>query len=291
VSVGVEAPAYGTPAVDVERLAVTLGGNEAVRGVSVTAERGEWLAVIGPNGAGKTTLLRAVAGLVPFRGSVALEGQAVAGRTRRDVARFVALVPQIPNTPPALTVAEYVLLGRTPHIGYLATERRSDQLAAARALSRLALGPLAHRSLDTLSGGERQRAVLARALAQEASILLLDEPTSALDIGHQQDVLELVEALRVERGLAVLSTMHDLTLAGLYADELVLLNAGRVVERGPAGVVLTEEHLSAHFGASVSVLPGADGPVVVPQRTPRAGTGGLPRAAGNGSPVEGNGSP
>jgi iron complex transport system ATP-binding protein len=266
VSAGVEATAAGTPAVDVEGLAVTLAGNQAVRGVSVSAEQGEWLVVIGPNGAGKTTLLRALAGLVSFSGSVALEGQAVAGRARRELARLVALVPQIPNTPAALTVTEYVLLGRTPHIGYLATERRSDQLAAGRAISRMALGPLAHRSLDSLSGGERQRAVLARALAQEASILLLDEPTSALDLGHQQQALELVDALRREHRLTVIAAMHDLSLAGQYADRLVLMNAGRIVAEGEPNAVLTEATIASCYGADVRVLTDDGAVFVLPRR-------------------------
>jgi iron complex transport system ATP-binding protein len=134
-------------------------------------------------------------------------------------------------------------------------------------LEDLGVRRLAHRLVETLSGGERQRVVLARALLQDAPLLLLDEPTSALDIGHQQDVLELVEHLRDTRNLAVVSTMHDLTLAGFYADELVLLGEGRIVERGAAGDVLTEEHLRRHFGAQVTVLRGTDGPLVVPQRS------------------------
>jgi iron complex transport system ATP-binding protein len=136
-------------------------------------------------------------------------------------------------------------------------------------LDRLGIAELAARPVETLSGGERQRVVLSRALLQSAPIVVLDEPTTALDIGHQQDVLELVDELRSERGLTVVSTMHDLTLAGLFADELVLLDNGRVAERGPADTVLTEAHLRDHFGARVSVLAGEDGPVVVPARLRR----------------------
>src|SRR5439155_1496610 len=126
---------------------------------------------------------------------------------------------QIPETPPELTVAEYVLLGRTPYLGYFGAEGRADRLAAERALERLELRPFAERHLGSLSGGELQRAVLARAVAQEAPILLLDEPTTALDLGRQQQALELVHSLR-DDGLTIVSTMHDLTLAGQYADRL-----------------------------------------------------------------------
>ncbi|MCL2419406.1 MAG: ABC transporter ATP-binding protein, partial [Conexibacteraceae bacterium] len=210
-------------------VSVKLGGTLAVDRVSFAVERGEWVALIGPNGAGKTSLLRALAGLVPATGSIRLQGRERALARRREVARAIALVPQLPETPPALTVAEYVLLGRTPHIGYLGSERDSDRLAAAQAIDRLALNTFIHRSLGSLSGGERQRVVLARALAQAAPILLLDEPTSALDLGRQQEALELLDELRRQDGLTVISAMHDLSLAGQYADRLILLDTGRVV--------------------------------------------------------------
>jgi len=254
-------------AVRIDGLCVTLGRAEVVHGVGAAVEHGEWVALIGPNGAGKTTILRAIAGLVPFAGSVQLDGRAVDSNTRRQMARSVALVPQKPETPPALTVAEYILLGRTPHIAYLATEGREDRLAAERAIERLALQPFVQRSLDSLSGGELQRVVLARALAQEAPLLLLDEPTSALDLGRQQQVLELVDELRAKRGLTVVSTMHDLTLAGQYADRLLLLDGGRLVAAGSPHDVLTRTLITEHYGAEVAVVdaPGS-GFVVVPVR-------------------------
>jgi iron complex transport system ATP-binding protein len=191
-------------AVEVDGLSVTLGRSQVVRDLSVSIERGEWVGLIGPNGAGKTTTLRAPAGLVSFVGHALLDGCAVGSSTRREIARRVALVPQNPVTPPELTVAEYVLLGRTPRIGYLATETRADRLATERAIARLALRPFAERTLGSLSGGELQRAVLARTLAQEAPILLLDEPTNALDLGRQQQALEPVDALRRNGNVFVL---------------------------------------------------------------------------------------
>ena len=175
-------------------------------------------------------------------------------------------MPQNPQTPPELTVAEYVLLGRTPHIGYLATETRADRLAAERAIARLALRPFAERTLGSLSGGELQRAVLARALAQEAPILLLDEPTSALDLGRQQQALELVDALRRDDELTVIAAMHDLSLAGQYADRLLLLDRGQLVAEGPAGEVLSEERIATYYSASVEVLHRNGSVFVLPQR-------------------------
>jgi iron complex transport system ATP-binding protein len=163
-------------------------------------------------------------------------------------------------------VAEYVLLGRTPHIGYFATETRADRLAAERAIARLGLRTFTARVLGSLSGGELQRVVLARALAQEASILLLDEPTSALDLGHQQQVLELVDRLRRESNLTVVSTMHDLSLAGQYADRLLLLDGGRVVVDGTPTDVLSEDTVAAHYGADVQVIRDKGSVFVLPRR-------------------------
>ena len=172
---------------------------------------------------------------------------------------------RIPATPPELTVGEYVLLGRTPYIGYLASEGHADRVAASRALDRLELGSFAERRLGSLSGGELQRAVLARALAQEAPILLLDEPTTALDLGRQQRVLELVAELRAD-GLTVVTTMHDLTLAGQYADRLVLLDRGSVVAEGAPEDVLSVANLASYYGASVRVVEDEDGIFVLPLR-------------------------
>ena len=248
-------------ALGLERLTVELGGRNVVDGVSFAVEQGDWVTLIGPNGAGKTTLLRAVAGLVGHRGRITLDGQELSQLGRREVARRVAVVPQVPLMPAGMTVREYVLLGRTPYVSYVGRESRRDVTAAGQALARLDLDELAGRQLGTLSGGERQRAVLARALAQEAPLLLLDEPTSALDAGRQQEALELIDALRLDAGLTVLAAMHDLTLAGQYASRLLLLSSARIVAQGAPTEVLTEPLIAEHYGARVRVLDGAVIPV------------------------------
>ena len=249
--------------VSVEEVTVAFDGTRVLDAVGLDVPTGTWVGVIGPNGAGKTTLLRSMAGLIPFRGRVRLDGEDLGALTRRQVARRIAYVPQRPRLPQGLAVGEYVLMGRSPHISYLGTERRHDLEVVAAVLQRVELSTLAGRRLESLSGGEVQRAILARALAQQAPVLLLDEPTSALDVGHQQRVLELVDALRAERGLTVLSAMHDLTLAAQFAERMVLLAGGRAVAAGPARSVLTEGTIREHYGASVRVLEGPDGGVVV----------------------------
>jgi cobalamin transport system ATP-binding protein len=233
---------------------VTLGRALVLSEINAEVEPGEWVTLIGPNGAGKSTMLRALAGLVTFTGAVSVQEQAVGSLTRRQLARLIALVPQRPITPADLTVAEYVLLGRTPHIGYFATETLADRLAAERAMARLDLRRFGDRLLGTLSGGELQRTVLARALAQQAPILLLDEPTSALDLGRQQEALELIDRLRRESELTVVSAMHDLSLAGQYADRLLLMDQGRIVAQGAPQAVLSEQAIAMHYGARIRVI-------------------------------------
>jgi iron complex transport system ATP-binding protein len=245
---------------------VTIEGNEILRGIDLDVSPGEWVAVIGPNGAGKSTLLRAVGGSLSHSGKVFFGGTDTAALSRRQRARLAATVPQNPVVPPGMRVVDYVLLGRTPYIAPLGRESSQDMRIVEQRLDALDLTGFAGRELETLSGGERQRVFLARALAQSAPILLLDEPTSALDIGHQQEVLELVDALRREHKLTVLATMHDLSLAGEFADRLVLLANGCVVASGPPGDVLTEELLRLHYRARVRVISGDFGPVVVPIR-------------------------
>ncbi len=253
-----------TPAVALHGVTVRFGPRAVLDRFDLDVAPGAWVCLIGPNGAGKTTALRAVAGLLrSYDGDVTLAGRPVARMSRRALSRAVAYVPQRPVMPPDMAVADYVLLGRSAHIAWFGSESAQDRARAAATLDRLDLGALAARHLDGLSGGEAQRAVLARAVAQEAPVLLLDEPTSALDLGHVQQVLDLVDELRHERGLTVLSAMHDLTLAGQFADELVLVRDGRAVARGPATGVLTEAALSEHYGARVRVLPDGDGGVVV----------------------------
>lgn len=249
------------------RVTAGYNGTTVLRGIDVEVADGEWVALIGPNGSGKTTLLRVVAGMHPAAGEARLGDVEVRALGKRERALRIAIVPQSPIVPGGMSVLDYVLLGRNPHISYWGTESLGDVKVAMDLLDKLDLQDFDARLMRTLSGGERQRAVLARALAQEAGVLLLDEPTAALDLGHRQQVLEHVDGLRRERGIAVLSAVHDLTLAAQYADRLVLLDKGRVAAEGTPSEVLTADRLTHHYGAPVSILRDDDGnPVVVPRR-------------------------
>jgi iron complex transport system ATP-binding protein len=262
----------GGPLIVTVGLRVSFGTRVALDDVSVSVPAGEWMAVIGPNGAGKTTMLRAIAGLTGSDGVILLDGQPARRLGHRRLARLIAYVPQHPVLPPEMTGLDYVMLGRTPHLGYFAVETEADRRICLDLLDRMALTDMAGRRLATMSGGEAQRLVLARALAQQAPILLLDEPTSALDLGRRIDALELVDELRRERSLTVLSAIHDLTLAGQFADRLVLLSDGRVAADGKPAAVLRDDLLSETFGAGVGVLRTGSGELAVISHRQRPGT-------------------
>jgi iron complex transport system ATP-binding protein len=251
---------------EVRGLGVRKGRATLLDDVDAVAEPRSWTAVVGPNGAGKSTLLRCVAGLQRHTGRVLVDGRDVTSLSPRERSREVGYAPQIPMLPEAVTVAEYVLLGRTPYRPLLAGPRREDREVVEGALDRLDLGPLAGRTLRTLSGGERQRAVLARALAQHPRMLLLDEPTASLDLGHAQTVLEIVDELRREHGMTVVTTLHDLVLAGQYAERVILLAEGRVVAAGRPAEVLTSQALARHYGATAEVTADGAGVRVHPVR-------------------------
>jgi cobalamin transport system ATP-binding protein len=258
-------------AVSLDSLSVELGRARVLHEVDAGVTSGEWVALIGPNGAGKSTLLRALAGLVPYSGSATLDGDEVSRLPRRALARRLAFVPQAPLLPAGMRVGEYVLLGRTAHLGPFGAESAHDLETAGRALARLDLGGLATRRLQTLSGGEQQRAVLCRALVQDAPLLLLDEPTTSLDIGRQQQALELVAALREQSELTVVCAMHDITLAAQYADRLLVLSGGRLVADGAPGEIATAELIAEHYGAEVRVVGEGGSLAVVPVRRTTSG--------------------
>lgn len=252
--------------------AVSLGYGDrvVVDGVSLEIPTGRTTAVVGPNGCGKSTLLRGLGRLLkPSAGRVVLDGDDIHALPTREVARRLGLLPQTPIVPEGVSVLELVERGRHPHQGLFRTWGREDEAAVASALERTDLVDLAHVPVDSLSGGQRQRAWIAMVLAQETSVLLLDEPTSFLDVAHQLDVHDLVRGLCDDHGVTVVMVLHDLGMAGRYADHLVAMRDGRVVAEGPPEVVVTPEVIEAVFGVAATVLtdPATGAPVVVPRRT------------------------
>ncbi|HEY8492473.1 MAG TPA: ABC transporter ATP-binding protein [Myxococcota bacterium] len=250
-----------------EGVTLRLGTRQVLAGAELSVAPGEVVGLLGRNGAGKTSLLRVACGLVaPDAGAVWLEGRPLAAWRRRERARAVAFVPQETHFPFPFTVAEVVLMGRAPHLGWLGFESRHDLDAAHDAMTQLGIEALAERPVPSLSGGERQLAVVARALAQEPRLLLLDEPTAFLDLRHRLDVLARVRAFAAAGGSALVVS-HDLGLAARACDRLALLAGGRILAAGPPAEVLVPELLREAFAIEAHVVPGPDGaPVVVPVR-------------------------
>ena len=196
--------------------------------ISVLVERGSLTGLLGPNGCGKTTLLKLLSGVLqPHRGVVSLNGLSLAGRSRRDIARHLAVVPQ--ETHPAFdyTVMEMVLMGRHPHLSPFQLEGPSDLALAQDAMTATGTAHLAPRAYMTLSGGEKQRVVIASALTQLPDVLLLDEPTASLDLGYQLEVASLLRRLNLERGVTMVLASHDLNLAASLCDRVILMRVGR----------------------------------------------------------------
>lgn len=251
---------------NVKNLQVELGGKTIVNDVSISINLGQWVCIIGPNGAGKSSLLKAIAGIISSSGDLLVDDVNLRELSHRDRACWVAYVAQEPIMPSGMKVFDYILLGRTAHLKMLASESDLDIEVAHFAVNELGLEAFVERDVATLSGGERQRVAIARALTQASPIVLLDEPTTALDVGYQQEVLELIDRLCKENKIAVISTMHDLTIAGLYPDELMLLHNGIIHEKGKPEKVLTRENISAVYGANIEIVISNGTLAVIPVR-------------------------
>ncbi len=224
------------------------GGRDLLRDVSLALSGGEVVGLIGPNGAGKSTLIKVLAGLWRATdGDVSLCGRSIARYPRREIARLIAQVAQSNLLDAAFTARDVALMGRNPYLSRFAVESAQDRQIADDALRATDTLALADRVITTLSGGERQRVFLARALAQQPSILLLDEPTSNLDVRHQLEILALARELAQERGIGVLVAVHELSLAARFCDRLILLCEGAIIAEGTPAAVLTAENLARAF--------------------------------------------
>jgi iron complex transport system ATP-binding protein len=255
----------------IEGLSASYPGVAAVESVDLTVAPSTVVAVVGPNGCGKSTLLRCMARLHrPDSGSVTVGDASVWDLKPRDAARRVALLPQTPVAPEAITVAGLVGYGRHPHQGLFRQWSAADAAATQNALRDTGIEELATRRLETLSGGQRQRAWLAMVLAQDTPIVLLDEPTSALDLGHAVEVLGLIRSVAAA-GRSVVMVLHDLAAAARYADVVVAMHGGRLVGCGDPREVVTTPLVHRLYGIEADILaaPSDGTPVVVPRAAPR----------------------
>jgi iron complex transport system ATP-binding protein len=265
---GAEEP--GRALLEVRELAVAYGSRLALAGVDLELRSGSVVGLLGPNGAGKSTLVRALSGVAGFAGSVKVMGDDLRTLARKELARRIAVVPQEPRFDFPFSALEVVVMGRHPHLGGLAFESAADLAIARQALERCGALHLAQRPIDQLSSGERQRIVFARALAQQAPILLLDEPASFLDLRFQVELFDRVREL-ADGGTGVVAVLHDLNLAAEYCDRIVLLQAGRVVAAGPTAEVLTYKNLTAVYETEIYVdLNDITGALVVTPLSTRA---------------------
>lgn len=225
-----------------------------VDGVSVRIAPGSLVGVLGPNGSGKTTLLRLLSGTRrPTSGRVLLGNAPLDGLSRRDIARRLAVVPQDTELAFEYSAMEIVLMGRHPHLGLFTVEGPADMTIAREAMAATGTGTLADRAFHTLSGGEKQRVVIAAALAQSATVLLLDEPTASLDLGYQLEVSSLLQTLNLERGVTMAVSTHDLNLAASICRDLILMRGGRVLAAGPTDEVLTPANVMALYDVEADV--------------------------------------
>lgn len=239
--------------------------------LSVELPDGGFTVIVGPNASGKSTLLKALARtLSPSAGSVLLDGRPIGTYRSKEVARRLAMLPQSPITPEAITVRDLVGRGRYPHQSFLRQWSRADDAAVATALKATSVADLADRPMSELSGGQRQRAWIAMVLAQQTGLLLLDEPTTFLDIAHQYDLLELCARLHDE-GKTLVAVLHDLNQAARYATNLVVMSGGAIVAQGDPGIVLTAELVEDVFGLACRVMPDPETgtPMVIPLASAR----------------------
>jgi iron complex transport system ATP-binding protein len=241
-------------AIHVENLTFAYEQKPVLRQVSFSINTGTFFIIIGPNGSGKTTLLKILAGTLKIQsGRLDILGMAVQTLSRKSLARAVALVPQLVPLEFPFSVLEFVLMGRYPHLGVLGWEQSNDIEIAQQAMQFTGVEYLADRKMNQLSGGERQRVLIARAICQQSQIILLDEPTASLDLAYQVQIMDLMEKLKQEMGTTVIMVSHDVNLAALYAEQLMLLKDGQIVKQGPSVEVLTFQNLELAYGCKLLV--------------------------------------
>ncbi|MDH3573687.1 MAG: ABC transporter ATP-binding protein [Desulfobacteraceae bacterium] len=241
-------------AITTKNLSHSFGEDLVLKNVSFQVPKQDFFIIIGPNGSGKTTLMKIISGLLkPRNGELKIQNRSIDQYHRKALARIIAFVPQMTFADFPFTVTEIVLMGRSPYLGMLGLEEEKDMEIARQAIAFTGLENLAHRKLDQLSGGEQQRVFIARAICQEPDIILLDEPTASLDLAYQVRIMDLMEQLKNEKGITVVMVSHDVNLAAMYADHLLLLHKGQVLCQGLPDEVITFQTLEAAYGCTILV--------------------------------------
>jgi iron complex transport system ATP-binding protein len=241
-------------AIAAKNLSHSFGEDLILRNVSFQVPKRDFFIIIGPNGSGKTTLMKIIAGILTSQsGGLKILNRSINQYHRKALARTIAFVPQMLFVDFPFTVTEIVLMGRSPYLGMLGLEEEKDMEIANQAIAFTGLENLAHRKLDQLSGGEQQRVFIAKAICQEPDIILLDEPTASLDLAYQVRIMDLMEQLKTEKGITVVMISHDVNLAAMYADHLLLLHKGQVLCQGLPDEVITYQTLEAAYGCTLLV--------------------------------------
>jgi iron complex transport system ATP-binding protein len=241
-------------AIHVKNLSHSFGENLVLKNIFFQVPKEDFFIIIGPNGSGKTTLMKVISGILkPQNGRLEILNRSIDRYHRKVLARTIAFVPQMLSVDFPFTVTEMVLMGRSPYLGILGLEGEKDMEIARQAIAFTGMENLAHRKLDQLSGGEQQRVFIARAICQEPDIILLDEPTASLDLAYQVRIMDLMEQLKKEKGITVVMVSHDVNLAAMYADHLLLLRNGQVVCQGLPDEVLTYKTLEEAYGCTLLV--------------------------------------
>ena len=243
-----------TTAIDVTSLSYSYGASKVLKDISFSVQKGDFFIIIGPNGSGKTTLMKVIAGIAkPENGRLDVMGRPLMNYARKTLARTISFVPQMIPVEFPFTVTEMVMMGRAPHMGLLGLEQEKDIDITRRSIDFTGIKHLANRKLNQLSGGERQRVFIARAICQEPQIILLDEPTASLDLAHQVRVMDLMEKLKEEKRITIIMVSHDVNLAAMYGNSLLMLKAGQIVSMGPVNEVLTFKTLENAYGCPLLI--------------------------------------
>ncbi|MDD4094522.1 MAG: ABC transporter ATP-binding protein [Methanothrix sp.] len=258
--------------ISIKDLTFSYKSNKILDNLNISVDDSEIVSLVGPNGSGKTTLIKCIDRILKPRGSILLEGREVQEMKQQEIARQIGYVPQSSATPLATTVFDTVLMGRRPHIGWRVSDFDLDKVSDT--LERLNLQDLAMRDFGQLSGGQKQKVLIARALVQEPTVLLLDEPTSNLDMKHQLDVLETISSMVKEKGISAVMAIHDLNLAARFSDKLVMLKKGVVYASGSPIDLLSEKNISDVYGVEAIVMRSLDKPCIVPLRSINGATAG-----------------